>query len=64
MKKFSKATKKSKGGDQLAKSDKVEPIVWVYSKRIRLRNGRVIYAHEYKLKAFRFPGTGREKNAT
>lgn len=26
----------------------------VYTTRIRLRNGKVIYAHDYGIKAFRF----------
>ena len=27
---------------------------WIYSRTIRLRNGRVLHAHQYGLKAFRF----------
>ncbi len=47
----------------MAKLGKEEPVAWVYTKRIRLRNGKVIYAHDYGLKAFRFQGGKRQRDA-
>ena len=47
----------------MAKPSKANSVNWVYSTHIRLRNGKVIYARNYGLKAFRFRETQKQKRA-
>jgi len=44
-------------------AQKAEPVEWIYTKSIRLRNGKVIYASQYGLKAFRFPKPEKKKES-
>jgi len=46
----------------MIKRDNDDGIEWVYTKKIRLRDGRVIYASSYGLKAFRFPKPEPKRN--
>lgn len=46
----------------MEKNDKDESTEWIYTKTIRLRNGRVIHASSYGLKVFRFPMPNKTSN--
>lgn len=46
----------------MAKSDIDDETEWVYTKKIRLRDGRIIYAAQYGLKAFRFRKSNKYQN--
>jgi hypothetical protein len=56
-----KYREKGLGGDSMSDKENDRVIEWVYSRRIRLRNGKVIYASSYGLKAFRFPVRAKKK---
>lgn len=39
----------------MAATGKADKLEWIYATKIRLKNGKVIYASSFGKKAFRFP---------